>query len=292
MSQSRIIAITEEPLARKVAGLLGAEFGDVGLPVAAYESDEIPNQWEVSIYCETNIASEISDQIISLLSDNSIDLSFKTELLPDVDWVATTLQQLAPVRAGRFIVHGSHDAREPKPHEIAVKIDASVAFGTGHHGTTAGCLDMLDHVLKRSNFENVLDLGTGSGVLAIASAKAGCQVVVASDIDPISTETARFNSRENSVANRIHCITASGFNHPDLAANAPFDLVIANILARPLQSLAPKLVQATSPGGTIILSGLLPQQKALIIASYRLQGAVFEHAHIRDGWLSLLLRKP
>ena len=271
-TQSRIFATGKEQDVRDISDLLELEFEQEGYPVAAFENPDDHRVWEVSVYVETDIAIGVQQRIETLIESSGHKATFHDEVLPDVDWVAETLRELAPVRAGRFIVHGSHDQDAPKPNEVSVWIDASVAFGSGHHGTTAGCLDMLDRELKRNNFYNILDLGTGSGVLAIAAAKATNANILASDYDPVATNTAAFNARRNGVASNIHCVTANGFGHPAFSGYRPFDLVIANILARPLQALALEVSRHMAFGGTLILSGLLPHQKAPLIASYRLQG--------------------
>lgn len=290
-SQTRIYATGKERITRELSTLLEQEFEEEGYPVAAFENPDDHRIWEISVYVNTEIADAVHQQIEKLLDSNGHKTRFKKEILPDIDWVAETLRDLAPVRAGRFVVHGSHDRDAPRPNETAVWIDASVAFGSGHHGTTAGCLDMLDRELKRRKFHNILDLGTGSGVLAIAAAKSTNADILASDYDPVATKTAASNTIQNGVASRITCITADGFRHPAFANSGPFDLVIANILARPLQTMAAELSRHMAPGGTLILSGLLPHQKAPLVASYRLQGLNYVHAHYREGWLSLVMRK-
>ncbi len=290
-SQSRLFAAGSEKSARALSAILELEFEEEGYPVAAFENPDDDRIWEVSVYVDTEIADDTQLRIEKLLEAGGHKAEFQNEELPNIDWVAETLRELAPVRAGRFIVHGSHDRYAPYPHEVAVWIDASVAFGSGHHGTTAGCLDMLDRELKRHKFRNILDLGTGSGVLAIAAAKATNAKVLASDYDPVATKTAEYNTRRNGVASKVTCITADGFCHPAFKNSGRFDLIIANILARPLQRLAVDVSNHMAVGGTLILSGLLPHQKAPLIASYRLQGLAFLHAHYRDGWLSLVMRK-
>ncbi|MCB1430263.1 MAG: 50S ribosomal protein L11 methyltransferase, partial [Nitratireductor sp.] len=162
---------------------------------------------------------------------------------------------------------------------------------TGHHGTTAGCLDMLGLCLKENRYSRALDLGTGSGVLAIAVARSLPARILATDIDPVAVDVARQNCRLNGVASRIRCETAPGFAHRAFREEGPFDLVIANILAGPLQALARDLAANCAPGATVILSGLLPHQRARIVATYRLHGLDFVKAHIRDNWLVLVLRK-
>jgi len=193
------------------------------------------------------------------------------------------------VRAGRFVVHGSHDRHIAKTAAVAIEIDAGQAFGTGHHGTTAGGLDLLETVLRRRTPRTALDIGTGSGVLAIALAKAARVPVLATDIDPVATKTARENARLNEVRNDVIFETSVGFNHPIFQTTEPADLIFANILARPLEALAGPMHRHAEFGADIILSGLLPHQQSRIVATYRQHGFTFRRRLIRDGWLSLLL---
>jgi ribosomal protein L11 methyltransferase len=207
------------------------------------------------------------------------------------DWVKASLEDLVPVPAGRFVVHGQHDRARVPPNKIGIEIEAALAFGTGHHGTTRGCLLLLDHVLKAYRPRRVLDLGTGTGVLAIAAAKALHDQVLASDIDPASVRVAGENARLNETGDLVTTICATGFAAPQFAQGAPFDLVLANILANPLRQLAGPMAQHLAPSAMVILSGLLTPQAAGVIAAYRTRGLVpLRHLKI-EGWSSLLLRK-
>lgn len=291
MPQSRIHAETDEATARRLLEIYETAFEDAGYPVSAFENPEAPLIWEISVYVETDMADATRMHMRTMAGESGHEIGFEREDIPETDWVKKTLRELSSVRAGRFIVHGSHEADIPKPHEIAIQINAGLAFGTGHHGTTAGCLDMLNRVMKRRKFSNVLDLGTGSGVLAIAAAKALPCFVTATDIDPVATETASYNARLNGVQANVHCLTARGFNNRIIQQQAPYDLVIANILAKPLQQMARDLANHTAHGGMVILSGLLPHQRAPLVAGFRLQGLYLEHYHTRDGWLTLVLGK-
>ncbi|MGI9352294.1 MAG: 50S ribosomal protein L11 methyltransferase [Rhizobiaceae bacterium] len=292
MPQSRLHAKCDEHAARVIAATLESAFEDIGLPISAFEDPESPETWAIAVYCETGDADQVREEMSRIIMDAGYNIGLEQEDIPETDWVAATLQELSAVRAGRYIVHGSHERHVPCPNEISVMIDAGMAFGTGHHGTTAGCLDMLTRTCKRRNYYNVLDLGTGSGVLAIAAAKTMPASVLATDIDPVATETTIFNSRRNGVQGQVECVTSTGFDNRRLAEKAPFDLVVANILAKPLQKMARNLALHTQPGGTVILSGLLPHQRAPLIAAFRLQGLHFEHYHIRDNWLTLVFHKP
>jgi len=291
MSQSRLYFHSDGKTARTLQKAFEFEFEEDGLAISGFENLNEKDAWEVSVYMDQSMREAVQSRMEKLISEHDFEISIDCEELEDTDWVAKTLRDLSCVYAGRFVVHGSHDADKPRPHEIPIQIDAGLAFGTGHHGTTAGCLEMLNRVMKRKTFYNVLDLGTGSGVLAIAAAKAMPCFVLATDIDPVSTHTARTNTKINGVGSYIECVTSVGFTNVRTHQQAPYDLVLANILAKPLQAMALDIAAHTSPGGTVILSGLLPHQRAPLVASFRLQGLRLEHYHIRDGWLTLLLQK-
>ncbi len=206
------------------------------------------------------------------------------------DWVKASLEDLVPVPAGRFVVHGQHDRARVTANKIGIEIEAALAFGTGHHGTTRGCLLLLDHVLKAHRPRRVLDLGTGTGVLAIAAAKALRGPVLASDIDPLSVRVARENAHLNQTGHLVETIQATGFSAPQFAQRGPFDLILANILANPLRQLAGPMARHLAPSASVILSGLLTHQASSVIAAYRARGLVpVRHLRI-EGWSSLLLR--
>lgn len=261
----------------------------LGYPATAtFEDRDDPGMWTVDIYPQEDHAL---DELVQELGDAAKALERKT-LPDDVDWVLEGLKDLKPVHVGRFFVHGTHDREKVQPHQHAIKIDANQAFGTGHHGTTAGCLHAIEWVLKRHSFRNVLDLGTGSGVLAIALAKQTKQPVLATDIDPISVKIAQANVDLNKVSPLIHCEAADGFHHPVFKANGPFGLIVANILAKPLQMLARPMCENLASNGTIILSGLLIHQKSAVLSAYRTQGAMLVKSLHIDGWATLILVKP
>jgi len=210
--------------------------------------------------------------------------------LPETDWVARSLEGLPPVRVGRFVIHGEHDRDKVRANEIAIEIPAAQAFGTGHHGTTAACLAAIAALGSTRHFRRILDLGTGSGVLAIAMAKAWRSPVLATDIDPVADRIAAENTRRNGVASFVTTVTAPGFSHR-LLRGARFDLIVANILAGPLAAMAPGLARRLEPGGYALLSGMLPTQRRQVVAAYRNQDLAFKRAIIRDGWLTLVLQK-
>jgi len=208
------------------------------------------------------------------------------------DWIAASLAGLKPVEAGRFTVHGSHDRSAITLNRIGLEIEAALAFGTGHHGTTRGCLLALDELLKRRpRTMRVLDIGTGTGVLAVAAAKALRAPVLASDIDPEAVRIAHENARLNRVGPLVECLHAAGLTAQRFTARGPFDLVFANILLPPLKRLAKPLAQLLAPNARLVLSGLLAPQENAALAAYRPQGLVLEQRIPLDEWVTLVLRK-
>ncbi len=230
-------------------------------------------------------------QLVTNAAGEEIAKAIAFDTVEAKDWVKASLEDLVPVPAGRFVVHGQHDRARVPPNKLGIEIEAALAFGTGHHGTTRGCLLLLDHVLKAYRPRRVLDLGTGTGVLAIAAARALHERVLASDIDPPSVQVARENARLNVSVNWVQAIRATGFAAPQFVQSRPFDLVLANILANPLRQLATPMARHLAPSALVILSGLLTPQVASVIAAYRARGLVpLRHLRI-EGWSSLLLRK-
>jgi ribosomal protein L11 methyltransferase len=210
--------------------------------------------------------------------------------LPDQDWIRLSQEGLPPVRAGRFFFYGAHDAGTVPHGVIAMKIEAGLAFGTGHHETTALCLGALSDIARQRQFFNVLDLGCGTGLLAIGAAKLWKRRVLASDIDPIAVEVTRENARANGVGPLVTAVTAEGLTNPLLANAAPYDLLIANILAGPLTQLAPAIQRALAPGAVLLLSGLLTNQEKLVTSFY--QSLRFVGARRSGPWSALVLEKP
>jgi len=208
------------------------------------------------------------------------------------DWVTHSLEGLAPVRVGRFLVHGAHDRAAARAHDIRIEIEAALAFGTGHHGSTRACLAFIDRIARRRRPRAVLDVGTGTGVLAIAAARLFHMQVRAGDIDPIAVATAKANAQRNRAATFVRPVQARGINHRALQGGAPYDLVIANILAAPLRKLAPALAQVLAPGGEIILSGLLARDVRGVVSAYRMQNIALVGRLDIDGWATLLMRRP
>jgi ribosomal protein L11 methyltransferase len=226
-------------------------------------------------------------ELLSRLAGREVHVA----LLPDQDWIRLSQEGLPPVRAGRFFVYGAHDMGKVPPSVIPIRIDAGMAFGTGHHETTALCLSAMSLLSKQRTCRRVLDMGCGTGVLAIGAAKLWRIRVTAADIDPTATEVARENARQNGERPRIDVITADSPQHPRIARRAPFDLVLANILAAPLTLLAPSISRALAVRGVAILSGLLTWQESLVLGFYRPHGLVLRKT-LRDGpWSALILER-
>lgn len=285
MPQSRLFFSADKTQAEQIYNILEVALEDDGLPVAITEIDEDRQIFEVSVYTENN-ADELAAHIDQLVGAGK----FETEELPDIDWVTHSLEGLKPVRAGRFFVHGSHDRDKLQPNEIPILIDAGLAFGTGHHGTTSGCLEMIEKVVEREHPTNALDLGTGSAVLAIAIAKLAPIPVLATDIDPIAVTVAAENTILNNVSEHVVTATAEGFDHAIFRSYTPFDLIVANILANPLIELAPSLKSHLAPGGSIILSGILDSQHDMVLAAYQAQGLTHQKTFHREGWVTIHLK--
>lgn len=256
--------------------------------VSVFEAEDGSGLWEVGGY----FLEQPSDVDLALLTVMHGTAPFVVSEIPETDWVAHVRRELAPVEAGRFFVYGSHDADKVPADKVSLLIEAAMAFGTGHHGTTQGCLLSLeDYVSEGRRAKNVIDVGCGTAVLAMAAAAVWDQVVIASDIDPVAVDVAEVNAQANDMADKITCLEAIGFGHEDIAAKAPFDLIFANILKGPLIDLAPNMAAHCAKGGTIILSGLLTDQADEVQAVYEKTG--FELSHRRDigEWTALRMYK-
>ncbi len=209
--------------------------------------------------------------------------------LPQVDWLTENLRAFPPIRAGRFFVHGSHWQGRPPAASIPLLVDAGTAFGSGEHATTFGCLLALSELAKRRRFRRPLDMGCGSAILAMAMAKLWPVAVTASDIDPESVRVSRFNARRNGLAARITAVVSDGYRDPAVGAGRPYDLIAANILARPLCRMAPDLRAHLAPGGMAVLSGLLSRQERMVLNAHRAQGLRLAGRVAVNGWTTLVL---
>ncbi|KQS79396.1 ribosomal protein L11 methyltransferase [Rhizobium sp. Leaf384] len=289
MADLRLYLTTTEKGADSLLARMTDAFEDDGYAIATMEIDEKRDIWEASVYLDFAEEDEIRARFADIVEGWKPGTEILREEIPDIDWIAKSLEGLSPVAAGRFLVHGSHDRDKVRAGQIAIEIDAGEAFGTGHHGTTAGCLEMIESVVRSRTVTNALDLGTGSGVLAIGLRKIKAVPVLATDIDPIATRVARENMRRNGIASGISAVTATGFQSPAFAENGPFDLIIANILARPLMRMAPDLVRHLLPGGSVILSGILAEQRWKVLSAYNAQKLRHVRTLWRNGWVTIHL---
>ncbi|WP_213770671.1 50S ribosomal protein L11 methyltransferase [Bradyrhizobium sp. dw_78] len=281
-------AIGDEQAAKTVVDVLTEIFFEGQAAIAAFERPD--GRWDVTVHFAEPPDQALVRELVGSAAGADVAQAITFDTVEAKDWVKASLEDLVPVPAGRFVVHGQHDRSRVPPNKIGIEIEAALAFGTGHHGTTRGCLLLLDHVLKKYDPRRVLDLGTGTGVLGIAAAKALHREVLASDIDPSSVAVARENARLNETGHLVKAICATGFSAPQFAEAGPFDLVLANILANPLRQLATPMARHLAPSALVVLSGLLTHQAASVIAAYRVRGLVpLRHVRI-EGWSSLLLR--
>jgi len=256
--------------------------------VGVFEVEDGSGLWEVGGYFQ----GAPDDTALAVLSAAFDAKPFVVSELPETDWVAKVRRELAPVEAGRFFVYGSHDSDKVPDDKTPLLIEAAMAFGTGHHGTTLGCLRALDRLISDGVVaRNVLDLGCGTAVLAMAAAHVWPITPLASDIDRVAVEVAEANVLANNLAGRVICVQADGLDHPNLASAAPFDLIFANILKGPLIDLAPSIAGAIEVGGNLILSGLLNDQADEVLVVYTNLGfKTCNHDRIAD-WSTLTLRR-
>lgn len=314
--------ITDEARATRIADALSELFEPEELAASAFELPEadalptavprpvregamgtlLPDQavpWLVELHFgDAPDEDEIRTLVANIAGEATArDLAFET--IAAQDWIATALEGLKPVDAGRFTVHGAHDRGRLAPNRINIEIEAALAFGTGHHGTTRGCLLHFEDWVKRRKprragtapQEAIVDIGTGTGVLAFAAARVTRNFVWAGEMDPDSVRIARDNARLNGVAPHVRPVVARGLQHPDLRVRGAYTLVFANILARPLRALAPEIGRATAPSGELILSGLLLGDVPGILAKYRAFGFHLVARRHLEGWASLVLRR-
>lgn len=291
MNQQFILrsAALERPAAIRLSDALEACPWPEALAVSMVETDEIRDLWQVeAIYADQPETADIGQAMQRAGLDNS---GLSISAVPQKDWVRESLAGLAPVVAGRLFVHGNHDRHLRPAGTISIEIDAGLAFGTGHHNTTRGCLLALQKVLRSLKPSNCLDVGCGSGVLAIAACKLTGTRTIASDIDPDAVTVTRSNVRLNGTAHLTRCVTATGLEHRSIKEHGPYDLILANILARPLMSLAPAFARALSINGRLVISGLTKDQIRMVRASYLAQGLGVVDALVDDGWATLTLAR-
>ncbi len=287
--------VSDERRARAVADLIVESFEAAETASTAFETDDVlpggGRAWLVEAYFGREPEEEAIRALIAAASDEATARSATFGLTEKRDWVANSLAGLKPVRAGRFLVHGRHDRSRVRANDVAIEIEAGLAFGTGHHGTTRGCLLHFDRLLKRRRPRRVLDVGCGAGVLAIAAAKVLRRKVWLGDIDRIAVEVTNGNARLNGVGALCQAIVSRGVENARLREGAPYDLVFANILAKPLRLLAPSLAGVIGADGEAIVSGLLLADVPGVLASWRAQRFDLAERIELEGWASLRLRR-
>jgi len=282
----QIIARGPRAVAEAAAAALEAHPATEALTFSILEEDEDHDVWRIDAF-----PTEADEQIaIAAVMAAHPGLRVVTEALADADWLAMALSGLPPVRAGRFFVYGAHDLGLAPASTVNLRIEAGAAFGTGHHGTTVGCLQAFSDLLKARRFPRVLDVGCGTGVLAIAAARTGSAIAVGTDIDGPSVRIANENAALNQAQARF--VHAAGLNNPLVRNDGPYDLAFANILAPPLVALSGDIRRALKPGGVAILSGLLRTQQRRVLAAYTSKGFRLMRRIHRDAWATLVLRRP
>ncbi|TXN21180.1 MULTISPECIES: 50S ribosomal protein L11 methyltransferase [Methylobacterium] len=280
---------TDESSARAMTDVLGEMFEPTETAVAAFEV-EGTTTWQLEAYfSEEPDADFIRELIRPIIGDRADEAVFDT--IERQDWVKASLEGLKPVRAGRFLIHGSHDREHIRSNDLAIEIEAALAFGTGHHGTTLGCLRALADVLKRGRPRHVLDVGTGTGILAFAAAKALRSTVIAGDLDPEAVWTAKGNARLNGIGGNLRLYEGPGVRHALADRPRRFDVVFANILARPLKRLAPTLTAVVADHGVLVLSGLIERDVPGVLSTYRHRGFHLARLGVIEGWATLVLRR-
>jgi ribosomal protein L11 methyltransferase len=284
-----------ESAARGIADIVVESFDLATTAAAAFADEpdtaswESKSPWIVEAYFGTPPDEEKVRALVAIVAGDSAARAATFGRIGERDWVASSLAGLKPVRAGRLLIHSAHDRGSALPNDIAIEIEAALAFGTGHHGSTRGCLLMLERAARKRRPRAIIDIGTGSGILAIAAAKSFKCAVHASDIDPICVAAAAANAKRNGAGRYVRPVLANGAAHPILRQGAPYGLVIANILARPLRDIAPEIARLALSGADVILSGLIAGDVPGVLSAYRMQGISLVRRIEIEGWITLLM---
>jgi ribosomal protein L11 methyltransferase len=278
----------DEKTVLRIADALGEILDPETVAVAAFET---PPDWTLEIDFRVCPDQNMLRDLVTRIAGAELAAGLVFSTVSARDWVKASLEGLKPVAAGRFVVHGAHDQARVAPNRIGIEIEAALAFGTGHHGTTRGCLLALDALAKKKHPRRILDVGTGTGVLAIAAARALRELVLATDIDPRAVVTARDNAVRNRAGALIATLRAPGLAAHRIRIGAPYDLIFANILAGPLKGFAATAAKRLAPGGHIVLSGLLPAHANMIISAYRAQGLILRQHFLLEGWVTLVMAR-
>ncbi len=276
----------DEATARRIANLFAETFDPEEVAASAFETAD---GWSAEIHFAQEPDREVVTELLRAADFDPASAVFET--VAKKDWVALSLEGLKPVRIGPFVVHGAHDRAKVGLHQIGIEIEAALAFGTGHHGTTQGCLFAVEEYARRRKPKRTLDLGTGTGVLAIAVARRCRRPVIASDFDPVAVATAHENARMNRAGNFIRFTKATGINAPLIRQNRRYDFVLANILLPVLKQLAKPVRPLLAPGATVVLSGLLVSQANAAAAIWRAQGLTLKSRRTIDGWTTLTFQR-
>ena len=276
--------------AKRLAAILEEAFEIDGYPVTREETPPYSKHWTVDTIMFDVEPEDAEALVREALGEEGLTIPVTVTVLDDTtNWIAVSEEIRKPVPVGRFYVHGSHDRARVPPNARGIEIDAELAFGTGHHATTRVCLAALDRLLAKRRYHRPLDLGTGTGLLAIAIAEIQGTRVLATDFDPVATKIARANADLNGVGPFIEALTANGMAHRRIAERAPYDLVVANILARPLTRLARPISKALTHDATVVLSGLRTLDCARVLSAYRMQGLYLKWSLTEESWMALVL---
>ena len=266
-------------------------FSDISTSIANFETDEANGIWTFELICdEKPDAEEINRRLLVISELHNIAVpEIKIEQLVQADWLTQVARDFPPLSIGRFFVHGSHVEKLPNSSIIPIQVDAGAAFGSGEHGTTRCCLEALEWLAKSRKFHKILDMGTGSGILAIAAAKLWKTDILAVDLDPVSVRVTGENTRTNNVRKFIKTGVSDGYSAMQIKRAAPYDLIISNILARPLIAFAPYLKQNLAVGGVAVLSGLLASQEKQVLAAHRIHGLCLKKKFVYQDWCTLVI---